>query len=30
MERGTIDKMVSLYQEIKNLKLVGKEMNIPW
>lgn len=30
MERETVDKMVSLYQEIKNLKLVGKEMDIPW
>lgn len=30
MKRETVDKMVSLYQEIKNLKLVGKEMDIPW
>lgn len=30
MERETVDEMVSLYQELKNLKLVGEEMNIPW
>lgn len=30
MEREVVDKMISLYQEVKNLKLVGQEMSIPW
>ena len=30
MERETVNKMVSLYQELKHLKLVGEELQIPW
>lgn len=30
MEAQTVEKMISLYSEIKNLKLVGEQMGIPW
>lgn len=30
MEREVVDKMISLYSEYHNLKLVGHEMDIPW
>lgn len=30
MEREIVDKMISLYSSIKNLKIVAKELDIPW